>query len=156
MGMEKLKWDAKVRNRAAKLKALQLPCEREDVLAALMKEGIEAGQYPHTAMARQRSLVEASLMIIMVRLLVCRRARGAVPFPCDRAGEGLRPLHGRAGARETPGQRRRQPIQVRPHMLPAPVCDKVLSYVGLCDVGRGRASCSMLMWRRAWLSPSRP
>lgn len=47
MGMEKLKWDAKVRNRAAKLKALQLPCEREDVLAALMKEGIEAGQYPH-------------------------------------------------------------------------------------------------------------
>lgn len=48
MGMEKLKWDAKVRNRAAKLKALQLPCEREDVLAALMKEGIEAGQYTHT------------------------------------------------------------------------------------------------------------
>eukprot|EP00952_Eustigmatos_sp_NYUAD-ZCMA_P011019 44901-Eustigmatos_ZCMA.PRE.1 len=43
-GMEKLKYDAKIRNRAAKMKVQGLPCEREDVIAAIIKEGIEAGE----------------------------------------------------------------------------------------------------------------
>jgi hypothetical protein len=43
-GMEKLKYDAKIRNRAAKMRAAGLPSEREDVIAAMIREGLEAGE----------------------------------------------------------------------------------------------------------------
>lgn len=43
-GLEKLKYDAKIRNRAAKLKAEGLPSERDDVLATLIAEGIVNGE----------------------------------------------------------------------------------------------------------------
>jgi len=60
-GLEKLKYDAKLRNRGAKMRAAGLPADREDVLAAMIKEGIEAGErevkFRFKEIAREKGLL---------------------------------------------------------------------------------------------------
>lgn len=71
-GMDKLKHDAKIRNRAAKMRAAGLPCEREDVLAAMIKEGMETGERG-----------------VRLRFLEIAKEKGLLPY-LDNPEEGIK------------------------------------------------------------------